>query len=107
MRYSMLALALALLTGVTLAAPPKSDKAQKLTNAEWKGVSTAPLRAGEIDQLIGQALMIAFAMVDPPWPTDRYLSSIQHRSGTSWTRTQSIDRPRYDSNSLAVTSHNG
>ncbi len=43
-----------LLAGFALAAPPKSDKNQKLTNDEWKGVSTSPLKAGEIDQLVAK-----------------------------------------------------
>src|SRR5262245_47151447 len=42
------------MAGFVAAAPPKSDKNQKLTNDEWKGVSTSPLRAGEIDQLVAK-----------------------------------------------------
>lgn len=45
---------LVLLAGPMFAAPPKSNKDQKLTNDEWKGVSTSPLKAGEIDQLVAK-----------------------------------------------------
>src|SRR5437762_3000503 len=55
MRTSLFSLlGAAVLAGATLAAPPKSDKNQKLTNDEWKGVSTAPLTAAEIDRLIAR-----------------------------------------------------
>jgi hypothetical protein len=47
-------LGVALLTLPALAAPPKSDKNQKLTNDEWKGVVTSPLSAAEIDKLIAK-----------------------------------------------------
>jgi Protein of unknown function (DUF1549)/Protein of unknown function (DUF1553) len=54
--YRILAAAssMALMVGLTAAAPPKSDKNQKLTNDEWKGVSTAPLKSSEIDQLVAK-----------------------------------------------------
>src|SRR5262245_34300228 len=51
-------LGLALLAAPVLAAPPKSDKNEKppvLTNDGWKGVSTDPLRSGEIDELVAKA----------------------------------------------------
>src|SRR5205823_4092861 len=55
MRTSLLSLFTAALLAVSaLALPPKSDKDQKLTNDEWKGVSTAPLTAAEIDRLVAK-----------------------------------------------------
>ena len=47
---------LLLLAGSIVGAPPKSNKDQKLTNDEWKGVSASPLKPGEIDQLVAKEL---------------------------------------------------
>ena len=53
-----------------------------------------PSRAGLItDPTVATTHSWAGRILDPPWATDRYLSSIQHRSGMSWTRTQSISPP--------------
>lgn len=43
---------LVMLAGPFFAAPPRLDKDQKLTNEEWKGVSTSPLKPGELDRLV-------------------------------------------------------
>ncbi len=45
-----------LLASPVLALPPKSTKNQKLTNDEWKGVSSGALTAAEIDRLVNQQL---------------------------------------------------
>jgi hypothetical protein len=57
MRTSVLSLLAAGLFATTVVAvPPKSTKNQKLTNDEWKGVSTSPLTANEIDRLVSKQL---------------------------------------------------
>jgi uncharacterized protein DUF1549/uncharacterized protein DUF1553 len=60
MRTSLFSLLGALLLAATaVALPPKSTKNQKLTNEEWKGVSTSTLTATEIDRLVNQQLEAA------------------------------------------------
>lgn len=76
MRHSILAFAFALVTGVAVAAPPKSDKPQKLTNDEWKGVPTSPLQAGEIDRLVGQAQEAAKVKAAPLTTDEQFLRRV-------------------------------
>ena len=45
-----------LMVAAAPASPPKSTKNQKLTNDEWKGVSTASLTPAEIDRLVNKQL---------------------------------------------------
>src|SRR5262245_59416096 len=69
-------LGVALLTLPALAAPPKSDKNQKLTNDEWKGVSTSSLSAGEIDRLVAKEQEAAKVKPAPLTTDEQFLRRV-------------------------------
>ena len=69
-------LGIALFAGTVLAVPPKSDKNIRLTNEEWKGVSTSPLQPGEIDALIAKEQAAAKVTPSPKTSDEHFLRRV-------------------------------
>src|SRR5215475_840895 len=59
-----------------VASPPKSDKNQKLTNDEWKGVSTSALTASEIDRLVAKEQEAAKVKPAPLTTDEQFLRRV-------------------------------
>src|SRR5262245_10480701 len=73
------ALALALMASPLLAAPPKSDKNEKppiLTSDPWKGVSTSPLKSGEIDELVAKGQKEAKVSPSPRTTDEQFIRRV-------------------------------
>ena len=69
-------LGIALFAGTVLAVPPKSDKNIRLTNEEWKGVSTSPLQPGEIDALFAKEQAAAKVTPSPKTTDEQFLRRV-------------------------------
>src|SRR6516162_7020590 len=69
-------LGIALFAGTVLAVPPKSDKNIRLTNEEWKGVSTSPLQPGEIDALIAKEQAATKVTPSPKTTDEQFLRRV-------------------------------
>src|SRR5947199_366031 len=77
MRRKLLSLlGLAALALPLFAAPPKSDKTAILTNEPWKGVSSSPLKPGEIDELVAKAQKEAKVTPSPKTTDEQFIRRV-------------------------------
>lgn len=75
-RFRYLMFALAVVSGPSFAAPPKSDQNVRLTHEEWKGVARTPLQPGEIDKLITKELAAAKIKASPMATDEQFLRRV-------------------------------